>query len=477
MKKIVNILCIGLLAAACQQFYVDTQMTSDQAVAKLECDALETYTIQGEKPQSVSFKVASTTPWSITGYEKAEWLKISPVSSALSSLSEDIVITAKENPNYADRSVTLTLSGEGTDKTYKIVINQSRKGKLFVQGVSENFEAEGNTLPFTIESNLAWEVRAADQWLTFDKNSGNGDGGVETVKATAAANSSVIRKTTVTVTAGDAKETFEVTQKGQSLEFASTEPQEIDRMGGEVIIAVKATMDWKVECDNEGFVVEKVGNDQVKVSSPFNNKFAAKTGTVTIKPASSDLGDISSSVEVVQECNFDLSGACEVLEDGSVKLVAGGDKPRITTKDQLKYVSILLTMGDVHFGDKGHLCCSTHDAGVSGMSELQCQINLDGNKRLRTNGGETSYNTAKFSITKDDLNALKTYQVNFAPDPDTNGYVRLEFLYNGTSMATLSSPSPFTDDVESGGHYFFGFESSKDDDSWYIIKSADITIL
>ena len=475
--KIVASLGLGLFAASCQQFYVDTQMTSDQAVAKLECDALESYTIQGEKPQTVSFKVASTTPWSITGYEKAEWLKVSPVSSALSSLSEDIVITASANPNYQDRSVTLTLSGENTDKTYKVVINQSRKGKLFVQGVTDTFEAEGHTLPFTIECNLAWEVRAADQWLTFDKNSGTGDGTVQTIQATAAANKSVARKTTVTVSAGDAKETFEVIQKGQSLEFASTDPVSVDRLGGEALIDVKATMPWKVECDNDGFTVEKVGDKQIKVSAPFNNKFAAKTATITIKPTSDDFGDVSSSVEVSQECNFELSGQLEVLEDGSVKLSAGGDKPRVTTKDTFKYVSILLTMGDVHFGDKGHLCLSTHDAGLTGKSELQCQVNLDGNKRLRTNGGNTSYGTSKFSITKDDLNALKTYQVDFAPDPENSANIRLEFFYNGTSMATLSSPTPFVDDPESGGHYFFGFESSKDDDSWYIVKSCDITVL
>lgn len=480
MKKIVKIvasLSLGFFALACQQFYVDTQMTADQAVAKLECDALESYTIQGEKPQSVSFKVASTTPWSVSGWERAEWLRVSPVSSALSSLSEDIVITAQPNPNYEDRSATLTLSGEGAEKSYTIVITQSRKGKLFVQGIADAFESAGNTLPFTIESNLAWEVRAADQWLTFDKNSGTGDGGLQTVRATASANPSILRKTTVTVSAGDAKESFEVTQKGQSLEFVSTDPQEIDRMGGTIDLSVKASMDWKVECDNDGFTVEKVGNDLVRVSSGFNNKFMAKTGTVTIKPVSGDFGDVSSSVEVTQECNFDLSGGCELLEDGSVKFSAGGDKPRVTTKDKLKYVSIVLTMGDVHFGEKGHLCLSTHDAGLTGNSELQCQINLDGNQRLRTNGGNTTYNTSKFTITQAELNAMKTYQVDFAPDAGTPGNVHLEFFYNGTSKASLSSPSPFVADPESGGHYFFGFESSKDDDSWYIVKSCDITML
>ncbi|MBO7644606.1 MAG: BACON domain-containing protein [Bacteroidales bacterium] len=475
MKTIVKILSVGLLAAACQQFYVDTQMTPDQAVAKLECDALETYTIQGDKPQAVSFKVASTTPWTITGYEKAEWLKVSPVSSAFSSLSEDIVINAVANPNYQDRSATLTLSSEGTDTTYKIVINQTRKGKLFVQGVIDVFEAEGNTLPFTIETNLAWEVRSDEQWLSFDKNSGVGDGTVQTINATAAANASVSRKATVTVSAGEDKVSFEVNQKGQSLEFLPVEEPVIDRMGGTLELGVKTTMNWVVECDNSDFTVVKEA-DKVVVSAPFNNKFKARTAVITIKPASGDFGDVSSTVEVSQDCNFELSGGCEVLEDGSVKFSASSDKPRVTTKDRIRYASIVLTMGDVHFGDKGHLCLSTHDAGLTGNSELQCQVNLDGNKRLRTNGGNTSYNTAKFSISKDELNALKTYQVDFVPDTETPGNIHLEFFYNGTSMASLSSPSPFVDDPESGGHYFFGFESSKDDDSWYIVKSCDITL-
>ena len=370
MKTIVKILSVGLLAAACQQFYVDTQMTPDQAVAKLECDALETYTIQGDKPQAVSFKVASTTPWTITGYEKAEWLKVSPVSSAFSSLSEDIVINAVANPNYQDRSATLTLSSEGTDTTYKIVINQTRKGKLFVQGVIDVFEAEGNTLPFTIETNLAWEVRSDEQWLSFDKNSGVGDGTVQTINATAAANASVSRKATVTVSAGEDKVSFEVNQKGQSLEFLPVEEPVIDRMGGTLELGVKTTMNWVVECDNSDFTVVKEA-DKVVVSAPFNNKFKARTAVITIKPASGDFGDVSSTVEVSQDCNFELSGGCEVLEDGSVKFSASSDKPRVTTKDRIRYASIVLTMGDVHFGDKGHLCLSTHDAGLTGNSEIK----------------------------------------------------------------------------------------------------------
>ena len=481
MKRIVKIvasLSVGLLALSCQQFEVDTQMTPEKAaeMRRLESDALESYTIQGEKPQAVSFKVSSTTPWEITRSENAEWLTVSPASSALSSLSEDVVVTAKANDTYNDRSVTLTLKGENIDKTYTIKITQLRKGKLFVQPVSDVFEATGNTLPFTIESNIAWEVRSSEQWLSFSENSGVGDGGVKTIQATAAANSSIARNAQVTVTAGDDKFSFDVVQKGQSLEFLPVENPSIDRNGGKLEIGVKATMNWKFTCDNKDFTVEK-GDGKLVVSAPFNNKFAARKATIVIKPTTDDFGDVSSTIEVSQDCNFEISGNCQVLEDGSVKLSAGGDKARVTTKDKIRYASFLLTMGDVHFGEKGHLCLNCHDGGPSGKSELQCQINLDGNKRLRTNGGDTSYNTAKFTITQDDLNALKTYRVDFVPDKEKSGNIHLEFFYNGNSLASLSSPSPYVSGADSGGHYFFGFESSKSDDSWYIVKSCDITII
>ena len=475
--KIVASLSLGLFAVACQQFYVDTQMTAEQAVAKMECDALDSYTIQGDKPQAVSFKVASTTPWKITGFENAQWIKVSPTSSSVSSLSEDIVITAVANDTYENREVTLSVQGEGLTGAKQIKVTQLRKGKLFVQPVTDVYETNGSSQDFTIESNIAWEVRSSEQWLSFNENSGMGDGSVKKITATAAANKSIKRNATVTVSAGDEKFSFEVTQKGQSLDIVPVENPVIDRTGGVLEIGVKATMAWKVECSNPDFTAEQVGNDKVKVTAPFNNKFADRAATITIKPTTDEFGDIASTVEVSQGCNFDITGNCEVLADGSVKLSAGGDKARVVTKDKIRYGSFVLTMGDVHFGEKGHLCLNCHDGGASGKSELQCQINLDGNKRLRTNGGDTAYGTAKFTITQDDLNALKTYRVDFAQDKEKEGNIRLEFFYNGNSLASLSSKDPFAGAVDNGGHYFFGFESSKSDDSWYIVKSCDITIL
>ena len=110
--------CLSFLLAlaACQQFQIDTQMTPEKEAAsiRLECDALESYTISATNPQAVSFKVASTTPWTISRSDNADWLAVSPASSSVSSLSADISVTAVENTTLEDRSVTLTLTGENT---------------------------------------------------------------------------------------------------------------------------------------------------------------------------------------------------------------------------------------------------------------------------------------------------------------------------------------------------------------------------
>lgn len=468
-----------MMAFSCVLDEIDSQPAVEP---RLECDALESYTIQAQKPQDIAFTVSSTTPWKITGFESAPWIKVTPSSSDESSLAEDIIISSSANNSMDDRSVTLTLSGDNTNIKYSIVVKQMRKGSLTVTPIAQTdaFATGGSSKTFKVESNISWEAYAAEEWLKLSPSSGTSEGPMKTfdVTATADANSSIVRTCLVTVAAGDDKYEFTVQQNGQTLEFLPVDNTAIDRTGGEITIGVDASMDWKVECDNADFTVTKDG-DKVKVSAPWNNRFAERKGTVTIKPVTADYGDVSSSVEVSQGVNFELSGGCEVLSDGSVKLTKGGTS-RVSTKDTYRYASITLTMGDVSFGDKGQLCLSTHDAMIPDGApkfELQCQIKLGSKVRLRTNGGKDSgydtYNTKDIPITKDDLNSLKTYKVDFKPAGA--GEVGLEFFYNGTSKASMTSPSAFEYDPAVVCHYFFGFEDSPSDDTWYVVKSCDIT--
>ena len=497
MKSIFkSVLLLGTFLAAysCVLEDIDTQMTDQEAIAKikLECDALESYTIQASKPQAISFRISSTTPWKIEGVNDVDWLTVTPTSSSdaddfNSHLSEDIKITAKPNTTYEPREAMLTVTGRNTGITHPIKLIQNPLAKIEMTTITEAFAQAGGSKTFTVESNQTWSASAADSWLTLNPVSGEA-GKKVTVTATAAANEVMDRSTVVTVVSGDVAETFTVTQKGHKLEFLPVENPEVPAAGGSLTLGVDATMDFVAESSNEAFTVKVEGRDKVIVSAPWNGLFKPISTTITIRPA---VGGDGKSIEVSQDINFTFSGNCEVLSDGSVKISCGA-KSRVSTKESLRYMSMVLTMGDVHFGDKGELWCATNAAGCN----IYNQMSLGGNWRIRQDGNlpitkkpngddVSTYQNVSLSVAKEaaTLNALKEYRFevlnNITDDPDYPGvkWHVVNFWYNGKIDATLNYRSVFADDPTAAGPYWFGFNSTTDDGTWYIVKSCVVTVI
>ena len=88
-----------LAVASCQQFKIDTQMTPEKAAAsiRMECSAVDVYNLPAQNPGSITFNVSSNTPWTIILSSGADWLNVTPSSSASSSLITDVVVTAQNN--------------------------------------------------------------------------------------------------------------------------------------------------------------------------------------------------------------------------------------------------------------------------------------------------------------------------------------------------------------------------------------------
>ena len=450
----------ALFFGACQQLYIETQPEVEIAMST---DVRESYTFSGTNPQPATFSIGSTTPWEITGYESADWLSVKPASSALSSLSADVTLTAVPNDTYEARTATLTLKGEGIDKVWTINITQGMKSKFFVQPIAEEFEGGESSLPFTIETNLAWEVRSADAWLTFDKTSGVGTGAIETITATAAANPGIERTTTVTVTAGAETETFTVRQGGMTLEFITTELEMINYAGGEALLDVEASVDWTVTSSAEWLTVEKI-DSQVKATATANSAFAPRTAVVTI----SGFG-ITAEFEVAQDSPYELENA-EILEDGSVKL-DGAAGARINIKEGLRYFTATLSVKEISFGEKGQFWFFSETDGDFGNWMTV------GKFRLRTNNGAVSnyYNTYyDDDMSVEFLNTMTKYEFTVTPDAENPGNGKFLFTVNDTTIESHSWASPFagTDTVF---EWYFGFNSATSDGTYYIIDSCTIT--
>ena len=447
---------------ACQQYYIETQ---PEVPIKMDTDVREAYTISGTNPQPVTFSIASTTPWEITGYEAAEWLSVKPASSALSSLSTDVTLTAVPNDTYEDRSVTLTLKGEGIDKVWTIEVSQVMKNKFYVQPITEEFDGKTeNSLTFTIETNLAWEVRSADAWLTFDKTNGTGTGAIETITATAAENPGTERTTTVTVTAGADVVTFDVLQKGgKTLEFVTTELEMISYAGGEALLDVNASMDWTVTSDAEWLAVENAGT-QVKATAAANNGFAERKAVVTIE------GDgLTAQFELTQDTMFELENA-ELLEDGSVKL-DGANGARVNIKAGLRYFTAVLNVKEIKFGEKGQFWFFSETDGDFGNWMTV------GKFRLRTNNGAVSNYANTYyddDMSVEFLNTMKTYEFTVTPDAEAAGNGKFIFTVNDVTVESHSWASPFAG-TDSAFEWYFGFNSATSDGTYYVIESVDFT--
>ena len=450
----------ALFFGACQQLYIETQPEVEIAMST---DVRDSYTFSGTNPQPATFSIGSTTPWEITGYEAAEWLSVKPASSALSSLSADVTLTAVPNDTYEARTATLTLKGEGIDKVWTINITQGMKSKFYVQPIAEEFEGGESSLPFTIETNLAWEVRSADAWLTFDKTSGVGTGAIETITATAAANPGIERTTTVTVTAGAETETFTVRQGGMTLEFITTELEMINYAGGEALLDVEASVDWTVTSSAEWLTVEKV-DSQVKATATANSAFAPRTAVVTI----SGFG-ITAEFEVAQDSPYELKNA-EILEDGSVKL-DGAAGARINIKEGLRYFTAVLSVKEIKFGDEGQFWFFSETDGDFGnwMSV--------GKLRLRTNNGAVSnYNNTVYTddLSTETMSATTKYEFTVTPDAETPGNGKFIFAVDNFTVESHSWLSPFAG-TDTTFNWWFGFYSSVSDGSYYVIDSCTIT--
>ena len=542
-----------MTAAACQQFDIDTQMTpeKEQANLRLVCDAVDSYSFPSTNADNVTFNVSSNTPWTITRSSGAEWCTVTPSSSSSSSLISDVVVSVANNESGEDRTATLTVRGERINSYYTITINQSRKGKLFVTPVAKDYVATGGPLSFTINTNMAWEVRtdvswlsfnrengqpdpdgktitivataepsdvlervatvtvvagddeesfevaqrgsfdlteitgqfpgsgatqqlklrtdlpwtvSADKdWVSFDKESGEGSNNVTVINVTAAPNDDVTRSAVIAVTAGGQTREFEVFQAGSTFEIVAPEDPTIDRLGGELLVEVNASKAWEPQTDTPGVAVEKVDDSHFKVIAGFNGSFAPRTVQVSIVG-----GTATDSIELTQDVNFELSGSCELLEDGSVK-VSGADKGKVYIKDRLTHFSANIVVEEMHWGEKGQFWFFSMERGDFGnwMSQGKMRLRDKVASSKSYNYGSEAYGDY-LSLSVDEMNALETYEFTFKPET-------FAFAMNGEQVAEGEIACPFSEANPDMGGWFFGFYDVVDDGSYYILKSCTIT--
>ena len=413
----------------------------------------------------LTFTINTNVPWEIR--TDVSWLHFSPEKGNPDPDGRTMTITATADASdVMERVATVTVIAGDDEETFDV----TQKGGFEMTEISGEFPGAGGTQALKLRTDLPWSVSADKDWITFDKEEGAGDGKQTIINVTAAPNDDVARKAVITVSVAGEERTFEVRQAGAAFSIVPPADPTISSKGGELVIEVDASKSWEPQTDVPGFTVTKVDDSHMKVVAGFNNQFVQRKGAVSIVSPTG----ATDSVEITQDLNFSFEGHYEILEDGSIKVYVD-QKTRVTLIDPARYVSLKLTMGEVSFDDKAEFVLNTHDANGG---EMQCQIRLGaGKNRLRTNGGATEYNTATIGITKDELNAMTEYRMDFRPNAEEAGKIDLEFFYNGASKAKMTSKDPFAGN-DATCHYFFGCEDAASGSAtWYIVKTCDVTFI
>ena len=413
----------------------------------------------------LSFTLNTNLPWEVRS--DVSWLSFNRENGQPDPDGRTITIIATAEPSdVLERVATVTVVAGDDEESFEV----TQKGTFEMTEITGEFPGKGGTQVLKLRTDLPWTVSADKDWIRFDKESGAGSNGVTAVNVTASPNEDVARKAVISVTAGGEVREFEVSQAGASFGIVPPADPTIDRKGGEIIVEVDASKAWEPLTETPGFKVEKVDANHFKVIAGFNNTFGERKGIVSIVAGTS-----TDSIEITQDTNFEVQNG-EVLADGSVKL--SGDKgSRVYFKDGLRCMTLVLTMGEKHFGDAGQLWVQ----GAIGSVNIYNQLSLGGNTRIRTDGnmadeaGTSAYKSSSFSISKDELNAMGTYEYGFKPNAEDNTLMDMWFKVDGTEKKAHTGNNPFYYNPATV-NYYFGFYGTTSDGSWYVVKSCDITV-
>lgn len=413
----------------------------------------------------LSFTINTNLPWEVR--TDVSWLSFDRENGQPDPDGRSITIVATAEPSdVMERMATVTVVAGDDEESFDV----TQKAGFEMTAITGVFPGAGGSQELKLRTDLPWTVSADKDWISFDKESGAGSNAQTVITVTAKPNDDVARTATITVLAGGVSHSFEVAQGGASFEIVPPADPTLPRTGGELVLEVKTSKAWEPQTEVAGWSVVKVDDAHFKVTAPWNNTFAPKAGAVTIVS-----GTTTASIDLTQDTNFDVQNG-EVLADGSVKL--SGDKgTRVYLKDGYRLMTLTLTLGEKNFGASGQLWVQ----GAIGSVNIYNQLSLGGNTRIRTDGnmadaaGTSAYKSSSYSITKDELNAMTTYEYGFKSNAEDPAQMDMWFKVDGTEKKTHTGGNPFFYDPAEVS-YYFGFYSTTSDGSNYVVKTCDITV-
>ena len=162
---------------------------------------------------TVSVDVTSNGPWTVSVPSGAGW--VTP-DAASGEGSKKVTFTIAPNTDFEARSVDVTFAVQDKQATVKISQKASAP-TLEVNPATLSVGDEGGVLEFNVTSNAPWTVTAAEEWISVDPASGQGDAKVTLTVAPSDVRTARNVVITVKETVGNSEKTVTVNQNAVPL--------------------------------------------------------------------------------------------------------------------------------------------------------------------------------------------------------------------------------------------------------------------
>ncbi|MDD2512598.1 MAG: BACON domain-containing carbohydrate-binding protein [Proteiniphilum sp.] len=438
---LILILC-SFLSVACQEFVIDSQ---PEGPLNIQIDAQDTYRVLATSPSNVVFHISSNSPWAITSDQ--QWCKPDPAMSAASSLVSEIVVAIEANTGRQSRTARLTIKAEGIAEAKVIIIEQTSKENLVVIPYDGMVPAEGGKISFNIISNKPWEIIPSTQFLEHtDKNSGQGNenGEKEAVSITIPENPGSRRSGTLTVKTDFETFTFTVHQDGVVIEQEEPSPSGTIDFGwseSEKIVKVRSNKAWKVTVPNEyaeWIKAEALSQSELKISLKPNNRLITRKGDVLLSTVEVIPGFESVSFGITQKPSFWFSGSNYHVdaETGNVKVMAVVNN-NIVSNYPFRKGHLTFQFAEMHLTGTSRLVFNMWPN--KGNTNFHFWLRSDAACQFTCGGSGFAWEQKKFSLTTEQVNAIRKIEFFVEDDPNNAGKLRLRLLIDGEEKGVLSN--------------------------------------
>ena len=167
----------------------------------------------GAEGGAVSVDITSNASWTVSVPAEGNWAAPDATSG---EGNKKVTFTVAPNADFEARSVDVTFTAQDKKATVKIT-QKAPDPTLEVNPIAIFFDAESSSVELRVNSNAPWTISAAENWITVEPASGQGDA---TVVLTVAANDArTDRSAAVTVkeTVNNTEITVNVSQEALQL--------------------------------------------------------------------------------------------------------------------------------------------------------------------------------------------------------------------------------------------------------------------